>query len=102
MLDRQELTQDFADYAETDTPSPASDYRLTTAEILYHLPDQPHLLNTFVWQDYDVAPEFPELQRFLAFWEENMGGTLHSVRVSALEAERPEGLVFGETRYTVH
>ena len=102
MLDRQELAQELADFAENEMPNQASTYRLTTAEILYHLPEQPHLLNTFVWQEYDVAPEFPELQRFLAFWEESMGGTLHSVRVQALEAERPEGLVFGETSYTLH
>lgn len=77
-------------------------YRLTTAEILYHLPDHPHLLQSFVWQEYDVAPEFPELQRFLAFWAEHIDGTLHSVRVASLESIRPAGLVYAETCYTVH
>jgi len=24
-------------------------YRLTTAEILYHMPDHPYLLQSFVW-----------------------------------------------------
>ena len=43
-------------------------YRLTTAEILYHFPDHPDLLQTYVWQDYDLAPEFPTLRRFLDFW----------------------------------
>ena len=33
-------------------------YGLTTARILYHLPDHPHLLQTYVWQDYDIAPSF--------------------------------------------
>ena len=31
-------------------------YRLTTAEILYHLPDHPGLLQSYVWQDLDLAP----------------------------------------------
>ncbi len=43
-------------------------YRLTTAEILYHLPDHPSLLQSYIWQEYDLAPEFPVLHRFLDFW----------------------------------
>ncbi len=55
-------------------------YRLTTAEILYHLPDHPHLVQSFLWQQFDIAPRYPELQRFLAFWEKNIEGKLHSVK----------------------
>lgn len=58
------------------------DYRLTTAEILYHMPDHPGLLQTFVWQEYDLAPKFPELRRFLDFWSSNLEGKLHSVKVA--------------------
>lgn len=56
-------------------------HRLTTAEILYHMPDHPTLLQTYVWQDYDLAPKFPVLQKFLDFWEAKLDGKLHSVRV---------------------
>lgn len=65
------------------------DYRLTTAEILYHMPDHPGLLQTFVWQEYDLAPQFPELRRFLAFWHREIEGRLHSVRVAAGGSIRP-------------
>ena len=61
-----------------------ADHRLTTAEILYHLPDHPTLLQTYLWQDYDIAPRFPVLRRFLDFWEANLEGRLHSVRVANL------------------
>lgn len=54
-------------------------YGLTTAKILYHYPDHPHLLQTFVWQDYDLAPRFPVLFKFLDFWKERLEGPLHSV-----------------------
>jgi uncharacterized protein Usg len=57
-------------------------YRLTTAEILYHLPDHPSLLQTFVWQNFDLAPHFPVLRKFLVFWQKNLDGKLHSVRVA--------------------
>ena len=56
-------------------------YRLTTAEILYYLPDHPALLQSFVWQHLDIAPRFPVLTRFLDFWAREIDGRLHSVRV---------------------
>ena len=54
-------------------------YRLSTAEILYHMPDHPRLIQSFIWQHYDLAPEFPELRRFLEFWGTNIDGKIHSV-----------------------
>lgn len=57
-------------------------YHLTTAEILYRLPDHPGLLQTFVWQDYDLAPKYPVLGRFLDFWTRELEGPLHSVRLA--------------------
>ena len=60
-------------------------YRLTTAEILYHLPDHPSLLQSFTWQLLDIAPRFPELHRFLDFWSRDIDAVLHSVKVGATE-----------------
>lgn len=55
-------------------------YGLTTAQILYRLPDHQQFLQTYIWQDYDLAPNFPEMHRFLQFWQEKLDGPLHSVR----------------------
>ena len=55
-------------------------YRLTTAEILYHMPDHPSILQSFVWQRLDLAPHYPRLQKFLDFWAHNLDGKLHSVK----------------------
>ncbi len=57
-------------------------YSLTTAEILYRLPDHPSLLQTFVWQDYDEHPRFPRLRTFLEFWARNLEGRLYRVTVA--------------------
>ena len=57
-------------------------YGLTTAHILYRRPDHRWLLQSFVWQNYDLFPEFPELRRFLTFWMKKLDGPLHSVRVA--------------------
>jgi uncharacterized protein Usg len=56
-------------------------YRLTTAEIIYRLPDHPALLQSFIWQKFDLAPDYPVLRRFLEFWSANIEGKLHSVNV---------------------
>jgi uncharacterized protein Usg len=61
--------------------SVSSEYRLTTAEIIYRLPDKPEELQTFIWQKFDVAPDFPELSKFLEFWRKNIDGALYSVKV---------------------
>ncbi|MEZ5812299.1 MAG: usg protein [Rhizobiaceae bacterium] len=55
-------------------------YGLTTAEFIYHMPDHPHVLQSFIWQTYDIAPKFPVLFRFIDFWKEKIEGPLHSIR----------------------
>ena len=57
-------------------------YGLTTANILYHMPDHPHLLQNFIWQEYDLFPKFPALRKFLDFWKLEIEGGLHSVIVA--------------------
>ena len=78
------------------------DYRLTTAEILYHLPDHPTLLQTFLWQEYDLAPEFPELRRFLDFWTREIEGKLHSVRVGSKKLITAEDIRLCRAEYLIH
>jgi uncharacterized protein Usg len=76
-------------------------YRLTTAEILYHRPDHPALLQTYLWQEYDLLPRFPELNRFLKFWEANLDGKLHSVRVAATGIIAPADLKYARGEFTL-
>lgn len=59
------------------------DYRLTTAEIFYHMPDYPELLQSYIWQEYDIAPKFPILHGFLDFWTRELDGKIHSVYVAS-------------------
>lgn len=67
---------------QKETELMLSGHGLTTAEILYRMPDAKALLQTFVWQDYDLAPRFPKLTKFLEFWMESLEGPLHSVQYS--------------------
>ena len=67
-------------------------YGLTTAQILYRRPDHRWLLQSYVWQSYDLFPDFPELQRFLAFWQEKLDGPLYSVTVAHSRLIKPAEL----------
>ncbi len=64
-------------------------YGLTTAEILYRMPDHPALLQTYLWQEYDLYPQFPNLHRFLDFWSHRLDGVLHTITVAHRELIRP-------------
>lgn len=71
-------------------------YRLTTAKIIYHLPDYEKLLQEFIWQDYDIAPQYPALKKFLDFWEEKIEGKVHTVYVAGKDIITP-----GDYRYAL-
>jgi uncharacterized protein Usg len=66
--------------------------RLTTAEILYYMPDHPALLQSFSWQTLDEAPEFPRMRRFLDHWRREIDAVVHSVRVSCVGIIAPARL----------
>ena len=77
----------MADFS--DTEAMLNGHGLTTAEILYRMPDARTLLQTYTWQDYDLAPDFPRLHDFLEFWQEKLDGPLHSVRYCHQHLIRP-------------
>jgi uncharacterized protein Usg len=77
-------------------------YGLTTARIFYRRPDHPWLLQTYVWQQYDVWPEFPALQKFLAFWRENLEVPLHSVTVAHSRLLRPAEIRALDSVFRLH
>lgn len=77
-------------------------HRLTTAEILYHMPDHPCLLQSYIWQDFDIAPQFPILRRFLAFWQKELDGKLHSVRVASVPIVRAPSARYAKACLTLH
>jgi len=77
------------------------DYRLTTAEIIYRLPDHPKLLQTFLWQEYDIAPEFPVLLKFLDFWKREIEGKIHSVIVASNKIITPSDTKFYDHEITI-
>lgn len=77
-------------------------YRLTTAEILYRFPDYPGLLQTYLWQEMDVVPDFPRLTRFLEYWERHLDGKLHTVRIANAELVRPQEIAYATTELRLH
>jgi uncharacterized protein Usg len=77
-------------------------YGLTTAHILYRRPDHRGLLQSYIWQNYDLFPEFPKLHRFLAFWQEKLEGPLHSVRVAHCKLIKPAEIKAIDGEFRLH
>lgn len=77
-------------------------YGLTTAHILYRRPDHRWLLQSYVWQAYDLFPKFPELQRFLDFWQAKIEGPLHSVQVAHCKLIKPAEMRSVNGEFVLH
>jgi uncharacterized protein Usg len=77
-------------------------FSLTTAEILYRFPDHPKLLQSYIWQDYDLAPRFPKLTDFLDFWATHLDGALYRVRVAHRRLIAPAEFSFVEGELRLH
>jgi uncharacterized protein Usg len=78
------------------------DYRLTTAEIIYRFPDHPVLLQSYVWQELDLAPKFPTLKKFLEFWDRELDGKIHSVKVMHAAIVAPQEFRFVKLPIRIH
>lgn len=76
-------------------------FRLTTAQIYYHLPDHPRILQEFIWQHYDLAPKFPHLHKFLNFWSKEIEAPVHSVYVAKKELIKPGEAKFYDAEFTL-
>lgn len=76
--------------ANTDFVRMLAGYSLTTAEIIYRLPDHPSLMQSYIWQEYDLHPRFPKLKSFLDFWSRNIEGKLHKVLVAHSGLIKPQ------------
>ena len=79
-----------------------SGFSLTTAEILYRLPDHPALLQSYIWQEYDVAPRFPKLKAFLDFWAAQLEGKLFKVTVAHSRLIKPAELRLVDAEFKLH
>lgn len=76
--------------------------RLTTIQVIYHLPDYPSLLQEFLWQTYDRPPHYPRLARFLAHWQRSIHARLHSVRINAHAPLQPVDMRRVDHLLTLH
>src|SRR6266550_3039865 len=104
----QQRIRDFESDATEDSMASAdfrrqlAGYGLTTAQIYYRRPDHPWLLQSYVWQNYDLCPKFPELQRFLEFWHAKLDGALHSVTVAHSGLIKPAELTAVDGLFRLH
>ena len=77
-------------------------YSLATAEIFYRMPDARNLIQSYVWQDYDLFPRFPRLRSFLDFWSRELDGPIHSVRLAHSHLLKPAEVSYQDHEFVLH
>lgn len=92
----------MVDQIDPDFRRQLDGYSMATAEILYRMPDAQDLLQTYIWQDYDLAPRFPNLRKFLDFWTRELDGPIHSVRLAHARLLRPAQVSYTAHELTIH
>jgi uncharacterized protein Usg len=88
--------------ARSDFAKQLENYRLTTAEIIYGLPDHPRLLQSYIWQELDLAPRFPILHKFLHFWETKLEGKLYMVKVAHEQLIKPSEFTYASGEFLIN
>ena len=105
MIGDLEDLEDLESCEDLDYPEDLEDledYRLTTAEVLYHMPQFPDLLQSYLWQSLDRVPDFPKLNTFLEQWESKLVGKLHSVRIGYVGIIHPMDWRFTDCAPAMH
>jgi len=87
---------------DTDLARRLGGERLTTAEVLYYLPDHPALLQRFLWQTLDRSPDYPRIRRFLDYWRREIRAVIHSVEVAGGGLVGPARLDIARTVGSLH
>ena len=54
-------------------------FKLVTVHIIYHLPDHPRILQEFIWQEYDLPPQYWRINKFIKYWREHIEGKIKDV-----------------------
>ena len=89
-------------YSKGDMGKLLKGYCLTTAEVLYRIPDYPNLLQSFIWQTLDLPPDYPTLVKFLDHWDRNLEGRIHSVNVASRNLIKPAAMRRVDAGGTLH
>jgi len=90
------------------TPAPSEmelrlmGYRMATIDVLYRMPDHPNILQNFIWQTLDLAPQFPRLNKFLHYWRNNIDGEMHKVTVATRQMIEPQELRCVDGEFRLH
>lgn len=87
---------------ESDFGAQLAGRRLTTAEVLYYMPDHPALIQSFVWQTLDLAPRYPRIARFLDYWRREIDAAIHSVRIGQVDVVRAGEWTRADALFRLH
>lgn len=73
-------------------PSPFNGFELVMTEVLYRMPDHPHVLNTFIWQTLDQPPALLRVRAFIDHWQTEIEAQIAQVRIACASLLQPRDL----------
>ena len=56
-------------------------WTLASVQVVYYIPNFPHIVNEFMWQTDDQRPDFPRIERFLNYWDRYIDGPIKEVYI---------------------
>ena len=56
-------------------------WTVASVQVVYYIPDFPHIVNEFLWQTDDQRPDFPRIERFLNYWDRYIDGPIKEVYI---------------------
>ena len=57
-------------------------WTVASVQVVYYIPDFPHIVNEFLWQTDDQRPDFPRIGRFLNYWDDNIEAIISEVIIA--------------------
>ena len=74
---------------------------LILAKIYYRLPDNPSILQEFIWQDFDRPPLYPRFKKLINYWNEHIEGPIASIDFCSSHLRSPD-YIFADCDFTIH
>ena len=97
-MKRQKL---WLNYGTTNFTKIDMQLELIFAKIYYRLPDNPSILQEFIWQDFDRPPLYPRFKKLINYWNEHIEGPIASIDFCSSHLRSPD-YIFADCDFTIH
>ncbi len=93
---------DFQDLSEMERQAHILNFpHLVTMEVIYHMPDHPDILQSFLWQNEDIVPDYPKAKTFVEHWIENIEAKINRILLGHKQDTLPPEYLFADYEFNL-